>query len=230
MKLVILCAIALGCHAPPAPADELPMPTQIKSERDLVIHAIAVPYTLSAGTLSIDGREIPIAGDGPLDRIARGIARVAPELRALVHTIAISPTPSLLDEVWAKKYKLPVLAGMTSNADGEITIYPHGIDELADPDGFVRNLLHELGHTWSLRAWHDDRGTYVAWLAAIDTDRASPSRYAAMSFKSSGSPAEDAAEATALYFAVRGTAKLEHYRAAMPARFALIEARFGIHN
>jgi hypothetical protein len=230
MKLLVVCALALGCRTPATPTDDLPMPDQIKSERDLVIHTIAVSYALTDAALSIDGREIPIAGDGPRDRIAQGIARVAPELRALIHTIAISPTPSPLDAMWTKKYKLPVLAGMTSNADGNITIYPHGIDELADPDGFVRNLLHELGHTWSLRAWHENHLTYVAWLTAIASDRVSPSRYAALSFKSSGEPSEDAAEATALYFAVRATPLFERYRAAMPARFALIDARFGIHN
>jgi hypothetical protein len=143
-----------------------------------------------------------------------------------MQTLTVSATPSPLDAMYTKKYKAPVEAGMTSNATGNVTIYPHGIAELADPDGFVRNFMHELGHTWSLAAWKADPAARQRWLAAIASDPKAPSYYAAVSFKSSGEPFEDAAEATALYFVTRGTPLFARYRAVMPARFALVAERF----
>ena len=193
-----------------------------------MVHAEPVAFTVRPGFLDIDGRSIPLAGEGSWDVIARQFARVPNELRPLVHTLAVSATPSSLDAVYAKKYNAPVLAGMSANADGDITIYPHGIDELADPDGFVRNFMHELGHTWSLAAWRADPAAEARWLAAMRADTTAPSYYAVQSFKSSGEPFEDAAEATALYFVTRGTPLFERYRAVMPARFALVAARFGL--
>ncbi len=228
----VTLAIALGCSpprsapiavtAPPPP----PMFRQIKSERSLVVHTTAAPFTLADHVLSIDGREIALQGDGDLPAIAHGIARVPPELRALITSIAISATPNPTDAAFAKKYGMPVTAGMTANADGEITIYPYGIAELREEDWFVRNLMHELGHTWTLHAWRADPAALRAWLAAIANDRAAPSEYAMTSFATSGWPTEDGAEATALYFCVRGTSLYESFRAEMPARFALIASRF----
>ena len=115
---------------------------------------------------------------------------------------------------------------MTAGASGDITIYPHGIAELADEDVFVRNVMHELGHVWSQQAWNADPAARRTWLDAIASDPAAPSRYAMSSFRGSGDPDEDAAEATALYFLVRGTPAYERYRSAMPARFASLVARF----
>jgi hypothetical protein len=89
--------------------------------------------------------------------------------------------------------------------------------------------MHELGHAWSLRAWQDDPASAQAWRAAIASDQDPPSEYARGSFQSSGALDEDAAEATALYFIERGTPDFERYRARMPARFALIAARFAPH-
>ncbi len=233
MRRALVIVAILGCSKPaavvspsahaPAP---LPLPRQIKSEHSLVAPTPVAVYALVTGAIQIDGREIPLAGTGPLDAIAHGLARVPPELRAIVRSLAISPVDNPTDAAWAAKYGMPVRAGMSANADGEITIYPYGIAELRDESFFVKNLLHELGHAWSLRAWHDDRSSLEAWLAAIAKDPGVPSQYAQGSFQKSGSPAEDAAEATALYFIVRGTADEARYRAAMPGRFALIASRF----
>jgi hypothetical protein len=116
---------------------------------------------------------------------------------------------------------------MSTGMAGDITIYPYGIAELRDEDFFVKNLMHELGHVWSRRAWRDDPVSQQAWRDAIARDPDPPSEYARTSFRNSGALDEDAAEATALYFVERGTAAFARYRARMPARFALLAARFG---
>ena len=214
---------ALPAPSPPPPPV---LPRQIKSEHSLIAPTAVAPYALVADAIRIDGRDVPLAGTGPRDAIAHGLARVPPELRAIVRSLTISAVDNPTDEAWAAKYRMPVRAGMSANADGEIEIYPYGLLELRDESFFVKNLLHEIGHAWSLRAWRDDSRALSAWLAAIAKDPGVPSQYAQGSFRASGSPAEDAAEATALYFIVRGTPDEERYRAQMPARFALIAARF----
>jgi len=234
--LAALTLIA-ACHqTPSAPAGvavaDPPLPLQIKDDHDLPVRGEPVPFTLTAGALQIDGREIPItAYDGaPLDPIARSFARVPLPLRGLITGIVVSSTPSPLDEAWARKYHAHVVAAMGAAPSGTVTIFPHGIDELsdADRDVFARNLMHELGHSWTMREWKATPAAKDAWLRAIASDRRAPSRYAVIAFRNSGWPFEDAAEATALYFLVLGTPAFESYRAAMPARFALIHARFGI--
>ena len=211
------------------------IPVQIKSAHDLAVGGEAVPFALerrdTTTALSIDGREIPIAAyeGAPLEVIARSIARVPSPLRALLSRIVISLEANPKDAAWSQTYGLPVLAGMGAVGSGRITIYPHGIDQLALPDGedvFVRNLMHELGHCWSLADWTRQPSDQEAWVRAIASDPSAPSQLAALSFRNSGLPYEDAAEATALYFLVRGAPSFDAYRAAMPARFALLAARF----
>jgi len=236
MRNVVLAALIAACAPPSTPAPVVaadpPLPLQLKDDHDLPVRGEPAPFTLTATALQIDGREIPItAYDGaPLDAIAKAFARVPLQLRGLLAELAVSSSPSPNDAAWARKYHAHVLAGMTTVASGKITVYPHGIDELSDPDGdvFARNLMHELGHAWTLREWSTTPAAKDAWLRAIASDRRAPSRYAVVSFASSGWPFEDAAEATALYFLVLGTPAFEAYRATMPARFALIHARFGV--
>jgi hypothetical protein len=234
MRNVALVVLIAACHASPAPpvVADPPLPLQIKDAHDLAVRGEPAPFTLTPAALGIDGREIPIiAYDGaPLDAIAKAFARVPPLLRGLITGIEVSSSPSPLDAAWALKYHAHVVAGMSAVASGNVTVYPHGIDELSDPDAdvFTRNLMHELGHAWTLHEWATTPGAKDAWLRAIASDRRAPSRYAVVSFQSSGWPFEDAAEATALYFLVLGTPAFEAYRTTMPARFALIHARFGV--
>lgn len=138
----------------------------------------------------------------------------------------MSPRPNPTDAAFSKKYGVTVVAGMTAGASGDITISPHGIAELRDEDVFVRNLMHELGHVWSRQAWDADPSARRTWLDAVASDSTAPSRYAMSPFRGSGDPDEDVAEATALYFLVRGTPAFQRYRAAMAARFASLVARF----
>ena len=206
------------------------LPTQIKRRARSRGSGDAAAFTLKATSLAIDGREIPFSAypGAPVDEIARSIARVPAALRAVLTAVEVSAAPSPNDAVWAKTYGLPVLAGMSTAPSGKVTIFPHGIDELKDSDRdvFVRNLLHELGHAWSLHDWKERPAAAETWMAAIKSDRRAPSKYALYAFRKSGLPSEDASEATALYFLTRGTPAFDGYRAGMPARFALLDARF----
>jgi hypothetical protein len=214
----------------PAPAvDPEPPPRvvrQIKSAHELAAPTAVASYEVGDGAIAIDGRTIPVTGTGPLDKIAHGFARVPSDLRPLLQTLAISPVASPNDEYFRRKYKLSVQAGMSTGTHGDITIYPYGIAELRDEDFFVKNFMHELGHAWSRRAWKDDPASEKAWRDAVASDPDPPSDYARTSFANSGALDEDAAEATALYFLERGTPAFARYRARMPARFALLDARF----
>jgi hypothetical protein len=238
-------ALALGCHArppsvpvpPPPPSAPVArsLPIQIKQAHDLPVRGEPVAFMLAPSALEptslvIDGREIPVTAyaGAPVDDVARSFARVPAPLRAVVTSIVIDNVPSANDAPLSKKYGLPVLAGMSTAPSGEITIYPHGIAELHDPDPDVltRNWMHELGHCWTLHDWGATPAAQAAWVAAIESDRGVPSQYARIAYRNSGWPYEDAAEATALYFLVLGTPAFDSYRETMPARFALLHARF----
>jgi hypothetical protein len=226
----------LPAVAPPRPASKpvdrrpravpVEVAPQIKHARGVPVRATPVVYKLGAA-LSIDGRDIALSGRARFDRIARSVARLPGELRALIHSITVSAVANPYDAAFSKKYGFTVVAAMSAGAPGDITIFPLGIAELRDEDVFVRNLLHELGHTWSRRAWSADPPARQRWIEAIARDASPPSRYASSSFRGSGDPDEDVAEATALYFLVHGTPLYARYQAAMPARFALLLARFG---
>ena len=235
-------ALVLGCHTPPSEPQPPPpaqvvhaLPIQIKQAHDLHVRGepaafMLAPTALEATSLVIDGREIPFTAyaGAPVDDIARSFARVPAPLRGLVTAIVITDVPSANDAALSKKYGLPVLAGMSTAPSGEVTIYPHGIDELHDPDPdvFTRNWMHELGHCWTLHDWGATPATQDAWVAAIKSDHGVPSKYARVAFRNSGWPYEDGAEATALYFLVLGTPAFDSYRETMPARFALLHDRF----
>jgi hypothetical protein len=212
-----------------------PVVRQIKTAPEFPAPTAVATYSVDdeAHAIAIDGRRIPIAGDGPgdgeIDSIAHGLARVPRELRDVLQTLAISPTPSPNDAYFAAKYQLPVKAGMATGTHGDITIFPYGLELMHRSESIlVKNFMHELGHAWSRIDWQADPKARDAWLAAIASDPGVASEYARTSFKSSGAPDEDVAEATALFFLVRGTPRFEPYRAAMPARFALIAKRFGL--
>jgi hypothetical protein len=229
-----LVLIVVGCQ-PPAPAAVTPDPApppvvlQVKSAPELAAPTAVAAYEVGSAEIRIDGRAIPVAGDGPIEGVAHDFARVPRELRDLLQTLAISSVPSPNDAYFTAKYKLPVQAGMSTGLHGDITIYPYGLAELrANEAMFVKNFMHELGHAWSRIAWAADASAKAAWLAAIASDPSAPSEYARTSYRSSGAADEDAAEATALFFIERGTPAFAAYRAAMPKRFALIAARFAI--
>ncbi|HEY1814252.1 MAG TPA: hypothetical protein VGG74_17995 [Kofleriaceae bacterium] len=235
--LLVGLLLVAGCHRPAAPATATapavsapalpPVVRQIKTAPEFPAPTAAAAYSVDDGAIAIDGRRIPIAGDGPVDSIAHGLARVPRELRDVLQTLAISPTPSPNDAYFAAKYKLPVKAGMATGSHGDITIFPYGLELMHRSESIlVKNFMHELGHAWSRIEWQADPKAREAWLAAIASDPGVASEYARTSFKSSGAPDEDVAETTALFFLVRGTPRFEPYRAAMPARFALIAKRF----
>jgi hypothetical protein len=210
---------------------------QVKSDTSLRVHGEAALFRLAQrgdhALIAIDGREIPLIAraDAPAADIAHAVARVPGPLRPVLRRLAVSAEPNPTDAEWARLYGMPVRAGMGALADGSgtVMIYPHGLEQLhaADRDAFVRGLMHELGHCWSLRAWIENPAARDAWLAAIASDAEAPSQYALGAFRNSGRPDEDVAEATALRFLLLGTADFERARTAMPARFALLAERFG---
>lgn len=236
MRPVLALLAVVACSAPPAPPPAAPAPPQpllvvrqIKSAPQFPAPTAVAAYSVTADAIALDGRSIALTGTGPWDAIAHELARVPAELRGVLQTLAVSAEPSPNDAYFARKYKLPVKAGMSTGLHGDITIYPYGLAELrGNADMFVKNFMHELGHAWSRIAWREDPNARQAWLDAIAADPGVASDYARTSFRSSGAPDEDAAEATALFFLVRGTPRFEPYRAAMPRRFALIAARFGL--
>jgi len=211
-------------------------PLQIKDDTSLPVRGAPAFFSLdvrsSIAWLSIDDRRLPIAppSDGLVERIARSVARVPKALRHALTGIKVSPVPNPADAMWAERYGLPVLSGMGADAAGSgwVFIYPHAFERPTDTndDGFVRGLMHELGHCWSLRDWSCVPTSKEAWRDAIASDRVAPSMYADLSYRNSGQPDEDAAEATALYFSVVDTPALKFHRDRMPARFALLDARF----
>src|SRR5690348_1286188 len=95
-RLMFVLAIACGGSPAPTPAPEPPPPVvrQIKSAHELVAPTALAHYEVGDGAIRIDGRTIPVAGTGPLDKIAHGFARVPADLRPLLLTLAISPVPS----------------------------------------------------------------------------------------------------------------------------------------
>ena len=233
--IALFVASAMGCHSGHVTEHqhipEPPLPLQIKGARDLLVRGDPAAFTLGPSSLAIDDREIPIrAYEGaPLDVVARSIARVPRELRDLMTELVVSEIPNPTDAAWTEKYRAPVVAGMGAVGSGRVTIYPHGFEQLRAPDGedvFTRNLMHELGHCWSLRDWAKEPAGQQAWLRAIASDGKAPSTYAVVAMGSAGWPYEDVAETTALYFLIRGTPAFEAQRRRMPARFAILDARF----
>ncbi len=246
MQRALAVLVVVGCSRP-ASAPTPPVVRQIKSAPELAAPTAVAPYEVGSGEIRIDGRAIPVTGDGPpgpsgrsdtLHAIAHDFARVPRQLRDLLQTLAISAVASPNDAYFAAKYKLPVNAGMATGLHGDVTIFPYGLAELRGTAGggaqvddgamFVKNFMHELGHAWSRIAWASDASAKAAWLAAIASDPSAPSEYARISLRNSGAPDEDAAEATALYFLVLDTPAFDAYRAVMPKRFGLIAQRFAI--
>ncbi len=210
---------------------------QIKSDRCLTVATSSVAFSLDeygeATTLFIDDRIVPIETHAGLPRstvlrVVAEFARVPAPLRALLTRLRFYAAASDRDAEWGRIYGLPVAAGMGAVASGRVNVYPRGLASLdaEDGDAFARGMMHELGHVWSLRAWVEDESAQAAWREAIARDEGTPSAYARRSYAHSGLPYEDAAEATALYFLVRGTAVEATHRAQLAARFTLLDERF----
>jgi hypothetical protein len=215
---------------------------QVKHKRDLPAiarrsYTLGAPVRIAAHRFSgarIDADRLEIAVGGqvvPLvtpwandrartlaaaARVGDALAALPTSARRLIKRVQINPLPNPDDASWTKRYGRRVVAGMTASAvDGELCVYPHGLSQTREV--FIRNMMHEVGHLWSGRAYGVADGVrWSPWRRAVASDRTLPSSYA------TAAPQEDAAEATALYLSTLGTAEHARYRTLLPARFALL--------
>lgn len=90
------------------------------------------------------------------------------------------------------------------------------------------HLLHEVGHTLSVRQWQDDPRAWQAWQTATEQDMFSPSAYARNNLR------EDFAETFRVYVETsQNPEKREEYRQIYPHRFQVLETLLqtqGIEN
>ena len=182
--------------------------------------------------VEIAGRRIPVylpaqpnAANGnfhSIDQVARGLAALPASSRAVVNQVSVDPAQNPDDATWAQRYGDPnVRSYMTAGADGNVTLYP----TLSTPsqDAIDGSLIHETGHTLSMRTWgNDSNGSrWNDWRTAIQNDGIRASRYAA------NSPGEDFSESLVLYQRVRGTPQEAEFRAMMPERFRILDGMVG---
>ena len=245
-QLVREAIVARGLLAPKTPADKLvallddPALTPVVLKRE----AIALPKTGLTYALSplpgapglkriacaVAGRAIPLDIASSLDapaiaaRIGDALASVPAEVRAQLSSVFVSDAKNPDDDYFSELYGVEVLAAMGCGKEGRLHVFPEAMKQ--DRDTFVRNLFHEAGHTFSIRAWgRDEAGAgWNPWRAAAAEDVIAPSYYATCSVH------EDAAETFLLYLISRGTPAFKEYQAMFPKRFALIEGALARAN
>jgi hypothetical protein len=129
----------------------------------------------------------------------------------------VSNKPCPEDDYWTKEYGVPVLAAMANSDSGVLQVYPEAWKQ--DRQTLIRNIIHEIGHTFSLRrlGYDLDAPAWKAWRDACASDAIAPSYYGAVS------PYEDIAETFLLWFVSKGHPEFAEYQRMMPARFALME-------
>ena len=182
--------------------------------------------------VTIGGREVPVflPHDGkftpPVQHTAEDVAKALASLPApslgQVKQVNIDPIANPEDAFWARTYGMANFSSyMTCGSEGRIDIYP--AQDPRDVKYLADTLVHETGHAWSNKAWGDDpQGpAWAPWREAVRQDGLLPSTYAG------SSPAEDVAESTALYLAMKGTPLADEYRKLYPKRFELLDRQFG---
>jgi hypothetical protein len=201
-------------------------PTEVKNHPFRSGAADASRYEVEIG-----GRRIPVyvpaqpnAANGSfhsIDQVARGLAALPASSRAVVNQVSVDPAQNPDDAYWAKQYNDPNFRSyMTAGADGNVTIYP--TQGAQGQDALDGSLIHETGHTLSMRAWGGENDKrWNAWRAAGQSDGIRPSSYAA------SSPGEDFSETLTLYQRVRGTPQEAEFRAMMPERFRILDQMVG---
>jgi hypothetical protein len=168
----------------------------------------------------VAGKTIPIFArrEEEAKIIADCLRAVPKQVIALLDRVDISGTASTVDDYWAKQYGVPVKAAMSNSSRGILNVYPEAWKQ--DRQTLVRNILHEVGHTWSLRLFgeHEHDPGWQRWKDAMQEDAMAPSYYGGVS------PYEDAAESYLLYFLRPLVAEHAHM---MPARFRLMRELMG---
>lgn len=206
-------------------------PTQVPEHNFSSGRAAANRYEVE-----VDGRRIPVFmprnpnpanGHSPtIEQVAQGLAVLPPASRALVDRVNVEPGQNPQDAYWRSRYPNDPNARnfrsyMTAGADGTVTIYPseHPQSQAVLND----SLIHETGHTLSMRRWGDDSSgrRWADWRNAIQRDGIRPSNYSA------NAPGEDFSESLVLYQRVRGTPQEAEVRAMMPERFRILDQLVG---
>jgi hypothetical protein len=238
-KVPTVCQTVRSCKqwaqlTPPAPRSYQLGPEQPPSQAELFdALASAKECTLAKVTravvrrdLVLDGRTIPIvlvatAPPAERDRRARRLAEVAARLppyasRLLTQFVAFA-APRPTDRCDGRQ------AGMTALGSGLISVFPHGFEQ--DEATLARNLVHEVGHTVSLRAWGDDpqSAAWWRWREAVAADGAVPSHYGNGRDPRPRQLLEDFADASALYLLSLPYPKQHaRFKSQIPARFELV--------
>lgn len=144
-----------------------------------------------------------------------------------VKDIRLSPVPNPMDAHWAKLYNNPEMTSyMTCGKDGAVTVFPWKRTAASSPKDLATNMMHEIGHQWSMSAWGENfsRGRSAAWTKwaqAMKDDGLSPSTYG------DNDVAEDVAESSALRASLLSHPELlDEYRRLFPHRFAILDDFF----
>jgi hypothetical protein len=164
----------------------------------------------------------PSQGNLPsVQEVAEGLASLPPAARARLRDVEISPRRNPDDA-----NRQPNADGtpaepsyMTADRFGHVTVYPTA--RRMSQQELNGSLIHESGHTLSLRRWGDYPQTDSAWRdwrTALQRDGQRPSQYAR---RDAG---EDFAEAAVVYQRTRGTPQHAELRRLMPERFRILDA------
>jgi hypothetical protein len=202
-------------------------PTEVKNYAFEGGPADALKYEVE-----IDGKKTPVylakhkdPNSGPthdIDSVAKGLAALPPESRALVKEVRVNPKPNSQDAYWAVKYNDKKFHSyMTAGAAGTVDIYANVKGDPLGPQLQLENsMIHETGHVLSGKMWGDDTDgpQWKPWRDAIAKDKMTPSQYA------KNSPGEDFSEFLVLYQSVKGTPAEAELRELMPERFKVFDA------
>ncbi len=183
-------------------------------------------YDVKVGdqTVKVTMPKTPPAGSNlpSIDDVAKSIAALPPEARALVKEVVINPGQNPDDAFWAQKYNQPGFRSyMTAGEEGIVNIYP---TTAAQSQSVLENsMVHETGHVLSQQRFGSstDDARWDAWKKAGEKDAIIPSQYG------KNSPGEDFAETLVIYMNVKGTPAEAELRALMPERFKLLDEMLG---
>lgn len=149
------------------------------------------------------------------------------EVLERVKDIRLSPVPNPMDAYWGKLYNNPEMTSyMTCGKDGAVTVFPWKRSAPSSPKDLATNMMHEIGHQWSMSAWGENfsRGrspAWTKWAQAMKDDGLSPSTYG------DNDVAEDVAESSALRASLLSHPDLlDEYRRLFPHRFAILDDFF----
>ncbi|MDZ4877445.1 MAG: hypothetical protein CLLPBCKN_006880 [Chroococcidiopsis cubana SAG 39.79] len=148
-----------------------------------------------------------------VQQIVDAVSYLPKENRSLVRQINFNPVPNPSNDRMI----------MSVVADGVVMVYPNKETKpLKHDDGLKGNLIHEIGHLWTVRDWGWDKskGKWLEWKETIAADKVFVSEYAKETID------EDLAETFRAYSSTKGSPKFEEYRQIVPNRFAMLDREY----